>query len=102
MISESNAVDILEATTKLDIHPEHEMLVCVSKWIEFCTSSNGEEGGDEVKMEGEGRVLRGGISSSDKPLLAGIVKILSMSENAKSQKKSAQLDMQLNMLFSDE
>ena len=91
---------------KLDIHPEHEMLVCVSKWIEFCTSSNGEEGGDEggdeVKMEGEGRVLWGGISSSDKPLLAGIVKILSMSENAKSQKKYAQLEKQLYMLFSDE
>jgi len=94
LLADADAADILEATARLDIHPEQEAHVWAEKWIEFCTSGHGAGGARKV--------LLGGISPSDKPLLMGVVKILSMSENAKRQTQSVELDRQLVALFPDE
>jgi len=91
LLADADAADILQATARLDIHPEQEAHVLAEKWIEFCTSGHGAR-----------KVVLGGILPSDKALLMGVVKILSMSENDKRQKQSVELDRQLVGLFPDE
>mmetsp|Transcript_13094 Transcript_13094/g.21386 ORF Transcript_13094/g.21386 Transcript_13094/m.21386 type:complete len:350 (+) Transcript_13094:432-1481(+) len=114
--SELDASDVLEATTKLDVHPEEEALVRAEEWIEFCcTGVDAAAGGREAEeggtggegagekgadgLEGGKTLLLGGILPSDKPLLMGVVKILSMSENSKRRMQAIELDEKLNELF---
>lgn len=91
---------ILEATPKLETHPEHEVRVWAEKWIELCTSGGSDA--EDAAHSGEGKALLGGILPTDKPLLMGVVKILSMSKDAKSQMQSVELDQQLAGIFPEE
>ena len=83
----ASAADVLDATTKLDIHPEVEVYDWTRKWTDFV-------GGNK------GRKL--GVLDSDKPLLMGVVKVLSMSENSNSQEHSKELNGKIGHLFQED
>lgn len=101
MLEESNAADIINASAKLHVYPEQEAYIWAMKWIDFCTLtptvniSESQEG-----KEAKAVVLLGGIASREEPLLRGVAKILSMTENAKRQDQSRKLDRRLDQLFS--
>ena len=102
MLEESNAADIINASAKLHVYPEQEAYIWAMKWIDFCTSTPPTVNISESKegKEAKAVVLVGGITSREEPLLRGVAKILSMTENAKRQDQSRKLDRRLDQLFS--
>lgn len=91
---------ILEDTTKPELHPEHAARMWAEKWIDLCTT--GFKDTDTKAHSGGGQALLGGILPTDKPLLMGVVKVLSMSKDAKSQLQAVELDHQLTGIFPEE
>ena len=103
ILADADPTEVLEATEKLDVHPEHETHVWAERWINFCTASSRGAGGDRARTGGTGEnALLGGITPAYKPILAGVIKILSVLENAKRRAQSAELDNRLAALFPDE
>ncbi len=80
----ASAADVLDATTKLDTHPEVEVYDWTKKWIDFVGGNKG---------------LQRGILDSDKPLVMGVVKVLTMSESSNSQEHSKELNEKIGPLF---
>lgn len=95
MIEESEASEVLKATSAIDIHPEEEIYVWSNKWIDFCTlrrEVEGEESEDEL-------TLLGGIAQKDKALMMGVSKMMSLSEKASVEARAAELNKQIELLF---
>ena len=74
--------------SKEDIQPEHEMHSRVCKWIAFCN-----------KVSDNDQVL---LSEKDMPLLMGVAKVLSKSEQVGRQIQAAELQKQIEKLFPNE
>ena len=74
--------------SKEDIQPEHEMHSRVCKWIAFCN-----------KVSDNDQVL---LSEKDMPLLMGVAKVLSKSEQVGRQIQAAELQKQIEKLFRNE
>ena len=111
-VAKSAASDIIKTTAKMEIHPDEETYLWAKKWINFCKHDHGNavidintekenERGTKAREKMYGHVLLGGISPSDKPLFLGIVNMLSISENVKRQKQSAELDQEMKIVFPD-
>lgn len=95
MIEESEASEVLKATSAIDIHPEEEIYVWSNKWIDFCTlrrEVEGEDSEDEL-------TLLGGIAQKDKALMMGVSKMMSLSEKASVEARAAELNKQIELLF---
>ena len=74
--------------SKAEIQPEHEMHSRVCKWIAFCN-----------KVSDNDQVL---LSEKDMPLLMGVAKVLSKSEQVGRQIQAAELQKQIEKLFPKE
>lgn len=74
--------------SKEEIQPEHEMHSRVCKWIAFCN-----------KVRDVDQVL---LSEKDMPLLMGVAKVLSRSEQVGRQIQAAELQKQIEKLFPKE
>ncbi|KAL9184842.1 hypothetical protein ACHAXT_002619 [Thalassiosira profunda] len=86
------AADILDSAAKFDAHPEHEAHAWTTRWIDFCTAPQKGDGGTSV-------ALRGGMTEADAPLLRGVARMLSLSENAKRRGRAMELERRVDGLF---
>lgn len=93
----AGADGVLEATMTREVHPEREIRTWAEKWLALCAP-----GGENAKVErknGEGTALLGGILPTDKLILTGVVKVLSLSKDEKSQRQSMELDQRVKEIF---
>eukprot|EP00956_Cyclotella_meneghiniana_P027720 scaffold62827_cov64-Cyclotella_meneghiniana.AAC.3 len=74
---------------------EEEMCSRAKKWLSFCTNGHVDEDG-KITI---GENLIGGIDQSDKALLMGITKGLSLSKNPAHQAESSELNTTISDLF---
>lgn len=77
------------------LHPGDETFTLVRKWMHFCRFNFN----DKKNYEGLSEGVDDAITSSDIPLIRGVIKMLALSENEEHKKQSALLNIDLKNMF---